>query len=405
MLFAHLGLPQIELDGTRRRRKYPGAKSWCRMALPLAAGVTKGASMSAVQPSDGPVVVTGASGYVGSHTVDALVRRGYQVRACVTDRRSADKTTHLLAMNTAGHAGSVELFEANLLLDGSYDQPFAGCSAVLHVGTPMGYGGANNPQQVYDGAIAGTRNVLGSAQRAGSVRRFVYTSSFAAIGHPAPSGHRFSERDWASDGREDDQDWSTENLNAKGEIGYAMAKVELEHLVNRVAATNGRFEAISICPLVVLGPLLSRAHELAGSWQWHLGRMLAGKTCKRGWQHLWNIVDVRDVAAAEVQAIEQAGCRNGDRFMLSATDASGEIDVPALQAHLQRLFPDIEVGGAPDELQATLQRHGQVFQAPLGHCDKARRELGLETHRIEDTLRATGETLIALGLVQPKYRA
>ena len=41
--------------------------------------------MPAVKSSDGPVAVTGASGYVGSHVVVALMKRGYTVHACVTD--------------------------------------------------------------------------------------------------------------------------------------------------------------------------------------------------------------------------------------------------------------------------------------------------------------------------------
>jgi nucleoside-diphosphate-sugar epimerase len=360
--------------------------------------------MPTVTASDGPVAVTGASGFIGSHTVNALLQRGYQVRACITDAGNEDKTQHLLALNEAGHSGRVELHQGNMLEVGSYDDAFADCCAVLHVGTPMGYGGANNPQQVYDGALVGTQNVLSSVQQAGSVKRFIYTSSFAAISHPGPSGYRFTEQDWASDGRENDASWNTDNLNEKGEVGYAMAKVELEHLVTRTAAESGTFEAISVCPIVVLGPLLSRAHELVGSWQWHLGRTLEGKTNKRGWQHLWNVVDVRDVGEAEALMIESEVCRNGDRYQLSATDENGEIDVIQLQTHLMALFPDITVGGAPDELQPMLEKHGQVFQAPLAHCDKARADLGLRTHSIGDTLRETGQSLIDLGLIQPNYK-
>ncbi len=360
--------------------------------------------MPSVTSSDGPVAVTGASGYIGSHTVIALLKRGYQVRACIRDATNASKTEHLLALNDLDYSGSVELHTANLLEEGSYDKPFAECCAILHVGTPMGYGGVNNPQQVYDGAISGTQNIMNSLQKTNTVKRLVYTSSFAAIGHPASSGYRFTEKDWASDDREQDPNWNTDNLVDKGEVGYAMAKVELEHLVNRLAEEDGSFESVSVCPIVVLGPLLSKAHELAGSWQWFLGRMLAGKTCKRGWQHLWNIVDVRDVGEAQALIIESDVCGNGDRYQLSATDESGEIDVNQLQAHLQALFPHIDVGGPPEEIEAMLEKHGQVFQAPLAHCDKVRTDLGLETHAIEDTLRETGQTTIDLGLIEPKLK-
>ncbi|MEN8158626.1 MAG: hypothetical protein ABFS41_00995, partial [Myxococcota bacterium] len=218
------------------------------------------------------------------------------------------------------------------------------------------------------------------------------------------AGYVFTEADWASDGREGDPSWSLEDLNEKGETGYAMAKEETEKALYRMAEADGSFDAISINPVVVLGPLLGKAHDLVFSWQWFLGRMLRGKPCKRGWQHLWNIVDVRDVGMAHALALESAVAKNGDRYQLSATDASGELDCMQLQAHLQRLFPDTEVGGAPPELEPILAKHGRVFDAPRAHCDKARRDLGLETHPIEDTLRETGRTLIELGLIEPKRK-
>lgn len=360
--------------------------------------------MPSVTPSDGPVAVTGASGFIGSHVVRSLVKRGYEVRACITDSSNPIKTDHLLAMGDTDAPGSVTLHQANLLDAGSYDAPLSGCCAIAHVGTAMGYGGAHKPQEIYDGAVGGTRNVMGSVQRAGTIKRFIYTSSFAAISHPAPPGYVFTEEDWASDQRENDPKWNLSDLDEKGETGYAMAKVETEHLVHRMAEEDGGFEAISICPIVVLGPLLSQAHDLVFSWQWFLGRMLRGKECQRGWQHLWNIVDVRDVAEAHALAIESDVCRNGDRYQLSATDESGELDCMQLQAHLQKLFPGIEVGGAPDAITPMLEKYGRVFDAPRAHCDKARRDLGLRTHAIEDTLRETGRTLIDLGLIEPKLK-
>ena len=69
--------------------------------------------MTSVKAEEGPVAVTGASGYVGAHTVAVLLRRGYQVRACVTDISNPDKTEHLRSLNDQGLRGSVELYAAN----------------------------------------------------------------------------------------------------------------------------------------------------------------------------------------------------------------------------------------------------------------------------------------------------
>jgi nucleoside-diphosphate-sugar epimerase len=340
---------------------------------------------------------------VGAHVVDALLARGYTVNACVTDLARPDKTEHLSALG--GASERLQLHQANLLEPGSYDEAFAACSAVLHVGTAMAYGNQNSSREVYDGALSGTRNVLDSVKKARSVKRFVYTSSFAAIGHPAPSGYVYTEDDWASDGREKDPSWGVGQVDENGEMAYALAKVETEHLVNQIAEADGRFDAISVCPLIVLGPLLSPSHELIGSWQWYLGRMLRNRPCRKAWQALWNVVDVRDVGAAQALILESEVCKNGGRYQLCATDASGELTVFQLQEHLQRLFPDIEVGGAPPEMDAYLEKHGKIYESPRAHCDRARADLGLETTPIEDTLRTTGETLISLGLIEPALRS
>lgn len=360
--------------------------------------------MPAVTPRDGPVAVTGASGYVGSHVVVALVKKGYTVHACVTQLNNPDKTEHLLALNEDDYLGHVELFAGNLLKEGSYDTPFTDCVAVLHAGTPMGYGDANNPRQIYDGAKNGTKNVLNSVKKVGTVKRFIYTSSFSAIHHPMKSGNVFTEKDWASDNRDNDPNWTKDRIDVDGEMSYSMAKVECEHIANQFAEKDGRFDVISVCPIAVLGPLLSRVHERLYSWQWFLGRMLAGKPCERQWKALWNIVDVRDVGESQALMIESDVCKNGWRYQLSATDKSGEIDALQLQTHLQKLFPHIDVGGPPDEIHKIIEKYGAVFQAPIAHCDKARKELGLKTHTIEDTLYETGKTMIDLGLVKPALK-
>ena len=357
--------------------------------------------MPAVTTADGPVAVTGASGFIGAHTVIALLKRGYDVRGCVTDISNTTKTEFLLALNEE-HPGNLTLHQANLLEEDSYDDVFAGCSAVLHVGTPMGYGGANNPVEVYEGVIVGIHNIVNSVKKTGTVKRLVYTSSFAAIHNKKSPGYIFTEADWASDNRENDDNWNTDNLKDKGEVGYAMAKVECERAVYRLAEEDGSFDAISICPIVVLGPLLSPVHECVGSWQFHLGRTLAGETNQRSWQTLWNIVDVRDCGEVQALIIESDVCKNGARYQMSATDESGEISVKQLHEHLQGLFPDIEVGGPPPEFDTMIEKYGAPYNSPLAHLDKAREELGLKTHAVEDTLRTTGETMIALGLVETK---
>ena len=157
--------------------------------------------------------MTGASGYIGAHVCKNLVEHGYTVRACVRDASRADRTQHLLAMNGRG-VGSIELAEADMMVDDSYDAVFQGCTAVFHVAANVGTDprwaaatdvvGRVSPidgaiaelseeeleatssydQSVYDSLVVATERVLSSIEKSGSVRRLIYTSSYAAIGGP-----------------------------------------------------------------------------------------------------------------------------------------------------------------------------------------------------------------------------
>ena len=85
----------------------------------------------AVSPADGPIAVTGASGYIGSWIVQDCMEQGYEVRACVRDKNNPAKVEHLHDLNYDGMRGSVSLYEADLFKPGSYDEAFKGCAAVI----------------------------------------------------------------------------------------------------------------------------------------------------------------------------------------------------------------------------------------------------------------------------------
>ena len=149
---------------------------------------------ASITPEDGPVAITGASGYIGSWIVQDCVEQGYTVHACVRDTSKPDKVNHLSALNEQG-PGKVILFEADLFDRGSYDEAFERCSAVIHAGATVGYN-RETPQEVYDGCFTENDHVLESVINAKTIRRFVFTSSFAAVGHPRPEGYVFTEKDW-----------------------------------------------------------------------------------------------------------------------------------------------------------------------------------------------------------------
>lgn len=365
-------------------------------------------------PADGPVAVTGASGYIGSHVVKNLVEAGYTVRACVRDASREDKTSYLLAMNDQGK-GSVEIFACDLFKahEGVYDEVFAGCSAVFHVAADLGNDptyGERDAQRVYDGCVTTTKGVLDSCRKAGTVKRVIYTSSSAAVmglgeGGSHADGHEYTEDDWAGPGAYEtlDSRWTvtsprsgkTHKLWCVERQPYAKGKVDAEKYGYAWGAEHG-IDVVSCNPCHVLGPILGKSQNTG--WQYRIGLMLTGDGGHEGRQNmLWNIIDVRDIAETQRLMATSNAAKNGSRYILAATDASGELTVQELIDSLRDLFSDLDVAG--DYEPPPTPDH------PHAKSTKAIEELGLKTHSILETLKDTGESLIKFGAIEPARKS
>ena len=345
-----------------------------------------------INPSDGPVAVTGSAGYIGSHIVLNLVKHGYSVRACVRDTANLANTAHLSAMNNIG-PGSVELFACDMTVPGAYDAVFKGCCGVFHAAAEMGNLEGSTPMKVYEGGLAATKLVVDSIRKAGGVKRLVYTSSFAAVAHPCDEGHLYSEDSWADmeqERRREGSEWTMEVVARNREVAYAMTKVDAERYVYQQAEEAG-FTANGVCPCHVIGPVLSASHQRPWSWQTRIGDMLEGYGHPR---MFWNIVDVRDVAEAQRLIAESPDNSNGERYNLVATDESGMISQQELQAILQKLYPGIGIGG--------IYRDGRTYRSPVAVLEKAVSQLGLKPHTVEQSIRDNADSLLIWGLVKTR---
>lgn len=358
-----------------------------------------GSAGKSISPADGPVAVTGSSGYIGSWIVRDLAEQGYTVRACVRDPGKPEKVDHLVALNSAGLRGKVELAAGDLFQRGSYDEAFKDCSAVLHAGAAVGYN-RETPQEVYDGCFTEVEHVLESAIGSGNLKRFVFTSSFAAVGHPRPEGYVFTEKDWCGDNIEAyNGRWTEEMISQNRDIAYAMAKAAAEKMMYARAEQDGSFDAMAILPLHVIGPLMAANHDQGYSWQNCMRFMMQGRAYKKskGGRMLWNNVDVRDVARAHRLCAESTVAKNGSRYILSAEDRSGELFTWQMQARLKELYPMVaEIGGEEMAGDAPAEH---TWDSPRSYCLLAKQELGLQPYTIDDTLRATIDSYYALGIL------
>src|SRR5262245_49309099 len=149
------------------------------------------------------VLVTGGSGFIGSHCILQLLAAGHEVRTTVRRRARADDVRAMLRVGGVEAGERLSFAEADLLSDGGWPAAVAGCEFVLHVASPFPETIPADENDLILPARDGALRVLRAARDAG-VRRVVLTSSFAAIGYGQKSTSRpFNETDWTDPNGDD----------------------------------------------------------------------------------------------------------------------------------------------------------------------------------------------------------
>lgn len=119
------------------------------------------------------MLVTGATGLVGSHTVRALLDSGHRVRAFV---RSPEK-----ARRVFGEPGrSLELVKGDIQDEASVYEAVRGCGGVIHCAALVAIGTAHTPDALIETNVSGVRNVIGTAVAQG-LPRIIHVSSVATL--------------------------------------------------------------------------------------------------------------------------------------------------------------------------------------------------------------------------------
>jgi len=255
--------------------------------------------------SKGLVAVTGASGYIGSWCIKYLVENGYQVRGTVRSLNNPVKVQHLRDMKEVVH-----LFEADLLIEGSFDECFTGCTAVLHVASPFQFEVDDPQKDLIDPAVKGTLNVLGSCKKVG-VKRVVVTSSCAAIveWNASTEPEKYKDKIWT------EKDWNTTSTLESSP--YFLSKVLAEKAAWDFCGKND-IKLTTICPNFVMGAPLSTRTDSA-SVNMIMGLMMgAFKDGAPGFAY--GIVDVETVAESHVLALENKQAEN-ERILVGGRDS------------------------------------------------------------------------------------
>jgi dihydroflavonol-4-reductase len=227
------------------------------------------------------VLVTGASGFVGSAVARALVGAGYDVRALV---RKTSPRTNLDDLE-------VEIVEGDMRDTGSLEAAMCGARYLFHVAADYRLW-AIDRQEILRTNRDGTRNVMRAALKAG-IDRIVYTSSVATLGG-APAGSSADE---------------TMRLGESCAIGtYKRSKIAAEHVVEDMIRAEG-LPAIIVHPSTPIGPRDVKPTPT--------GRIIIEAACGRMPCYVdtgLNLVHVDDVAEGHLAALRIGA--PGDHYIL-----------------------------------------------------------------------------------------
>ena len=314
------------------------------------------------------ILITGASGFVGSGVLRKLLGEGHHVRALV--RPSSDRS------NLEGTGA--EVVTGDLNDRSSLDPAVDGCEALFHVAADYRLW-VPRPEAIYSANVEGTRNIMLAAAEKG-VKRIVYTSSVATLG-------------LTKDGSPADE---TTPAIIDDMIGhYKRSKFLAEAEVLRMVEQEG-LPAVIVNPSTPIG-----ARDIKPT---PTGRMILEAAAGNMPAYVdtgLNVVHVDDVAMGHLLAFERG--RIGERYILGARNMTLKKILTQLASITGRPRPRVRLPhnmvlpmAYVAEAWGRLTRRSELFLTVDGirmakkrmffSSEKARRDLGFVTRPVKEAL-------------------
>ena len=336
----------------------------------------------------GTVLVTGGTGYIAGELIDQLLAQGWCVR---TTARSKAKSEPGLRARRPNAGDQLYVFEADLTSDAGWDLAAEGCTHVAHLASPLPASKPRHEDELIVPAREGALRALRAAKGAG-VKRFVMTSSMAAIayGHPR-SKTIFNEADWT-------------DVTSGDAYAYVKSKTIAERAARDWVAAEGEgIEFVTVNPSLVIGPVHGSDYSTSVE---AIKKLLEGSM--PGLPNFgFGVVDVRDVADMHVRCLT-APDMAGERFICSGPWMTMADIARVLREGLggqarkvpTRRLPDwvVRIAALFDPVvRQVIGELGNTRESPAVH---AREKLGWVPRPVEESILDTAHSLIAHGVVK-----
>ena len=341
------------------------------------------------------ILVTGGSGFIGSHAIVQLLGAGHQVRTTVRNLGREAHVRALLKRADVDPGDRLSFAAADLEEDAGWPEAVAGCDYVLHVASPFPPSIPRDEDELIVPAREGTLRVLRAARDAG-IKRVVLTSSFAAVGygHPRQSA-AFDETSWT-------------DPNADDVRPYVKSKTLAERAAwDFMRDEGGALQLSVVNPVGVFGPVLGPDYSTSILV---VQRLMDGAIPGCPQIH-FGVVDVRDVVDLHLRAMLHPAAA-GERFLAVAGDFMSMLEIAQvlrrrMGAAARRVprhqLPNWVVRLAALRDPAVRQILPELGKKKNATNEKARRVLGWAPRSNEEAIVGTAESMLRLGLLKGSH--
>jgi dihydroflavonol-4-reductase len=332
------------------------------------------------------VLLTGASGFIAKRITLDLLEAGHTVSGSLRSLKRADEVRAAVRPYLSDHAALARLsfVELDLTRDAGWAEAMQGMTALIHTASPFPMAPPKDEDDVIRPAVDGTLRALRAARAAG-VTRVVLTSSVAAIEANGKAGREtLTEADWS-------------DIAHPRSTPYYKSKTLAERAAWDFVTRHPEMQLTAINPSLVLGRPLDSDF---GTSLKLIERILSGKDPMLP-DIGFGIVDVADVSAMHVRALERPGSA-GKRYIASGPSAT----IPEVARHLAARYRNRRIATrvAPAfalRLLALVDRSVKTVLPALGappvfDNTRARNEFGIAFTGWEAAVDRAADAIVAL---------